>query len=328
MKTVYHDLVIQKLDRAKQALAEAKTIQQTKRILDLAGAAEIYAKRQQLGDEAIGYAHAIKIEALKRLGEILKETPKHEGGRPLKTHSREESVLLIPTLADLGIQRKTSMLAQQLAELPNEQFKQVRDGILTLRAALRLAKRAKTVEAPTLPTDIYRVLYADPPWQYRDTRAGLTGLEGGPDRRATAATHHYPTLSAKDLCALSIRTMAAPDSVLWCWATFPLLPDAFTVIDAWGFTYKTGFVWKKQRGSFGHYHKADAELLLVATRGSCTPDAESRVSQLLEAPSEGHSRKPDAARRLIDTLYGHGPRIELFARRPAPAPWKIWGNEP
>jgi hypothetical protein len=38
------DLVVLNLDRAKQALAEAKTIQQTKKIIDIASAAEIYAR--------------------------------------------------------------------------------------------------------------------------------------------------------------------------------------------------------------------------------------------------------------------------------------------
>ena len=40
------DLVIARLDSARVALAEARTIQDTKKILDIAAAAEIYAKRR------------------------------------------------------------------------------------------------------------------------------------------------------------------------------------------------------------------------------------------------------------------------------------------
>ena len=69
MKT---DLVIQRLDRARLALCEAKTIQDTKRIIDIASAAEVYIKRQKLSQESIDYAHDIKIEALAQLGKMLK----------------------------------------------------------------------------------------------------------------------------------------------------------------------------------------------------------------------------------------------------------------
>ncbi len=115
--------------------------------------------------------------------------------------------------------------------------------------------------------------------------------------------------------------------MLFCWATFPLLPDALKVIAAWGFSYKTAFVWDKGTGAFGHYHNAAAELLVVATRGSCTPDADRREDQVQAYPRGRHSAKPEAFRDLIDRLYPHGPRIELFHRGPAPIGWEVWGNE-
>jgi hypothetical protein len=139
------DLVILKLDRAKQSLAEAKTIQQTKKIVDVASAAEIYANRQQLGNDAIAYAHAIRIEALRRLGELLKETekrgPEHSKGGGSKGSKRELLLDAPPTLADLGLDRKTSMIAQQLADLPADQFKQVEAGTATIAKVLREIRR-------------------------------------------------------------------------------------------------------------------------------------------------------------------------------------------
>jgi len=41
---------------------------------------------------------------------------------------------------------------------------------------------------------------------------------------------------------------------------------------------------------------------------------------------EEHSKKPEEARRRIEALMGNVPRVELFARRPAPG-WDVWGNE-
>jgi len=146
MSASSQDLVIVKLDRAKHALAEAKTIQQTKKILDVASTAEIYAKRQQLGDEVIAYAYAIKIEALRLLGEMLGETPDAKTGPKPKQLGSHAELNSIPTLADLGIGKKTSMIAQRLANLPQAQFEQIQNGTASLAQVLRAAKRANTCE--------------------------------------------------------------------------------------------------------------------------------------------------------------------------------------
>lgn len=132
------DIVLQKLDAARKALAEAKTIQETKRILDVAAAAEILAKRQKLGEEAVQYATAIKVEALAQLGRMLKEMPKNKGTRLIggsekySGGSKVEPPEDIPTLADLGLDKKTSKLAQDIAALPEEKFEAVKSGLIAL----------------------------------------------------------------------------------------------------------------------------------------------------------------------------------------------------
>ena len=70
------------------------------------------------------------------------------------------------------------------------------------------------------------MIYADPPWRYAQK-----GLQG-------AAEKHYPTMGIDELCTLPVEDLAAPDSVLFLWATFPQLPEALRLIKAWGFTYK------------------------------------------------------------------------------------------
>jgi N6-adenosine-specific RNA methylase IME4 len=165
------------------------------------------------------------------------------------------------------------------------------------------------------------VIYADPPWQYNDKR------ETGDHRESTGAEHHYPTMPLADLKAMPVWSLAGPDCVLLCWATFPLLQDALELVAAWGFAYKTAFVWDKGAGAFGHYHNAAAELLLVCTRGSGTPQTDKREDQVQAFQRERHSAKPEAWRELIDRLYPHGPRIELFRRGAAPQGWDVWGAE-
>lgn len=151
---VQQDSVIANMVRASTALAEAKTIQQTKTIADVAAAAEIYAKRQQLGEEAIGIAHSIKLEALRKLGEMLKETPKakarfHEGNK------KEPSSNDAPTLAELGLDKKTSSIAQKLADLPDEAFEQVREGHESIAKAIAAVKETKPAKPskPVLVSD-------------------------------------------------------------------------------------------------------------------------------------------------------------------------------
>ena len=77
------------------------------------------ARRQQFGEEAIGFAHRIKTDALARLGELIAAMPKATGskGRQKRGASRgsleEPRDDAPPTLADLGISKKVSAVAQQ-----------------------------------------------------------------------------------------------------------------------------------------------------------------------------------------------------------------------
>ena len=140
-------------------------------------------------------------------------------------------------------------------------------------------------------------------------------------------------MSLPDICALPVADLADRDCALFMWATFPNLPQALDVIKAWGFTYKTvAFVWckrnRKSGGFFtglGHYTRANAEICLLATKGSLKRVSKS-VRQIIDTPIEQHSKKPDEARSRIIELFGDVPRIELFARERT-AGWDCFGNE-
>ena len=121
------------------------------------------------------------------------------------------------------------------------------------------------------------------------------------------------------------------------WATFPNITEAVKVLEAWGFIYKTAaFVWiKKNRRSGGNfwgmgaYTRANAEVCLLGiSPGFWAKDqiCSHRVHQVIEAPFEGHSKKPDETRRRIVELLGDVPRLEMFARDRVPG-WDAWGND-
>lgn len=170
----------------------------------------------------------------------------------------------------------------------------------------------------------YAVIYADPPWAYR-----IYSQKG----HGRSAESHYPTMSIDAIKALPVSTIAAKDCSLFLWITFLCMREAFSVIDAWGFTYKTvAFVWVKQNRKsnslfvgMGYWTRANAEICVLATRGH-PKRVNAGVRQIILSHIEEHSKKPDEVRDRIVQLMGDVPRIELFARQ-APKGWDVWGNE-
>ena len=158
------------------------------------------------------------------------------------------------------------------------------------------------------------MIYADPPWSYNDKQN--TETLGGAEK-------HYPTMPLNDICALPVPV--EDNAVLFLWVTSPLLEDCFKVINAWGFTYKSSFVWDKIRHNMGHYNSVRHEFLLVCTKGSCVPDVAKLYDSVQSIERTDHSRKPKEFRDIINTLYPAGNRLELFARE-APEGWDVWGN--
>jgi N6-adenosine-specific RNA methylase IME4 len=162
----------------------------------------------------------------------------------------------------------------------------------------------------------YKVIYADPPWEYGKSMDITYGT----------ADKHYPTMPLKDICALSIPQISEDNAVLFLWATSPQLPEALKVIDAWGFKYKASFIWDKIKHVMGHYNSVRHEFLLVATKGSCTPEVMKLFDSVVSEERTEHSVKPETFRDIIDTIYPSGNRIELFARTKHDN-WEVWGNQ-
>jgi N6-adenosine-specific RNA methylase IME4 len=192
--------------------------------------------------------------------------------------------------------------------------KQLRERVKERSKAIKLAA------TPALPDGVYRVIYADPPWEYGDKRTN--------DEQSGSAESQYPTMAVDELCGLEVRDIAAADSVLFLWATAPCLPEAMQVIEAWGFTYKAQFVWDKLKGFNGHYNDVRHELLLIATRGSCVPAVDSLDPSVVPEKRTKHSKKPDRFYELIERLYplGDQTHVELFSRRSRDG-WCSWGNQ-
>jgi len=174
------------------------------------------------------------------------------------------------------------------------------------------------------PDKKYNIIYADPPWHYKVWSAKGTGR---------SAEQHYSTMTLKDIQDMPIQDIADDNCILFMWVTYPLLKDSFNVIESWGFTYKTvAFTWVKKNKKtdswfwgLGHWTRANAELCLLATKGTIKRQSAS-VHQVIDTPIEKHSKKPNMVRDKIVELVGDLPRIELFARESTEG-WDVWGNE-
>jgi N6-adenosine-specific RNA methylase IME4 len=224
----------------------------------------------------------------------------------------------------MGVSRDQSSKWQKIASIPEEKFENFLSvqkelstaGVLNYKKSLDRQERVETTETPRLD-GIYRVIYADPPWQYNADFMDKYGH----------AKSHYSTMSIDELCDLPVADIRAEDCVLFMWTTSPKLEQAFQVIRAWGFKYKTSFVWDKVKHNFGYYNSVRHEFLLIAGRGRSTPDVKKLHDSVISIErSNKHSEKPEYFRELIDKLYPNGNRIELFARESVTG-WETWGAE-
>lgn len=163
----------------------------------------------------------------------------------------------------------------------------------------------------------FGVIYADPPWRYQEGSTDPTRV----------IENKYPTMTLDVICELKVPEICTPDCVLYLWATAPKLAEAMEVITAWGFEYRSGYVWDKGSIGPGYWARVQHEHLLVAVRGNPpTPPPEVREGSVIRAKRGEHSAKPDEVAAMIVRHYPAMPKVELFARAPREG-WAVWGNE-
>lgn len=161
----------------------------------------------------------------------------------------------------------------------------------------------------------YQIVYADPPWSYRDK--GIAGKRG--------ASQHY--------ACMTVPEISAANCLLAMWWVAPMPLEALRVVTAWGFKLTTmkGFTWHKRTKNglshfgMGHWTRSNSEDCLFAVKGK-PKRVSASVSQLIEAPRGRHSEKPAEVRDRLVRLMGDVRRVELFARNHAQG-WDAWGQD-
>lgn len=169
----------------------------------------------------------------------------------------------------------------------------------------------------------YKIIYADPPWSYRDK--AISGKRG--------VNFKYKTMTDSQILSMDVQSIADDDCFLFLWATTPRIQIALDTIHSWGFRYvNVAFTWiklnKKKQTPFmgmGNYTRVNVELCLLGVRGNPKRISAS-VRQLVFSAIRQHSQKPSEVRDRIIELCGDIPRIELFSRDIVDG-WDAWGDD-
>jgi N6-adenosine-specific RNA methylase IME4 len=274
--------------------------------------------------EAVAIAAALeKVERRKakaRQG-TRSDLPRHSGKLPASSKGDTRDKVA----ATLGMSGRTYERARAVVEAARREPAKYADlkeqmdrtgRVNGVHRRLVIRRKAEEIarEPPPLPGGPFRVIVADPPWPY-DTRAGDPTQRGACD---------YPPMPLEQIRALDIGALAHPDSILWLWTTNAHLPEAFEVLKAWGFTYKTMLTWVKGRMGCGDLLRGRTEHCLLAVRGKPTVTLTNETTVIL-AQARQHSRKPEEFYRLVESLCP-GSKTELFARQERPA-WQAHGDQ-
>jgi len=280
--------------------------------------------------------HVLKMNLLRRnLGpiawaEAFRRLAAVRGAR-LERGARNDrtSATVAEVAAELGVAPRTARyrlhLADALVDRP-ELAAAVDAGDLPAQRALSTARAdaiAALSRAPRLPDGRYEVLLADPPWRFDKGAVASRAIE-----------RIYPTLELAEICDYEdadgrrIVDLAADAAVLFLWVPSAMLLEAVpAVLEAWDFSYRTHWIWCKDRAGMGYWARNQHEDLIVAARGAMRPPPEGlRPSSVMHAPRTDHSHKPVEVYQRIETMWPDAAWVELFARSSRPG-WASFGDQ-
>jgi N6-adenosine-specific RNA methylase IME4 len=177
----------------------------------------------------------------------------------------------------------------------------------------------------------YNVIYADPPWSYKNKRTGGSMISGSMNK--------YPVMTLEEIKAMSIPS--DKNCVLFIWATVPLMPEAIEVMKAWGFKYKTMITWRKIMSlGMGYWFRGQCEHLILGVKGNVKAFRQQKANfyesevfefdECYQTKVGRHSEKPHYFRGLIENAvkvsFANPVKLEMFARKRSDG-WDVFGNQ-
>lgn len=200
-----------------------------------------------------------------------------------------------------------------------------------------LIKAGQTELKPYAQGEKFATVYADPPWRFDDRTfrgAPEEVLRGKLAASGKQSRFQYPTMSIEEICALPVKDLLADNAHIYLWVPNALINQGMQVIEAWGFKFKTLFVWYKiskdlgpaTNSGLGYYFRNVTELMFFGVRGRLKTAAPARKQEnIVVTRKERHSKKPDLVYDIIERC-SPGPYLEMFARQGRTG-WTQYGNE-
>ncbi len=263
--------------------------------------------RRHLTDDQRAIIAALWKEENKKQGERTDLTSPPRCGEVKQSHPTQAKTQELFKVSKQKLDRATYVQKRD-PDLANK----VHRGDIALSNAYRQVKapeERQKIEATKPPEGTYQVIVIDPPWPFNSRQSDPTHEIASP----------YEIKSIIEIKALNIP--AAEDSVLWLWVPNAFLHDAFHVLEAWGFSYKTTLTWVKDKIGLGDWQ---TEHCLVGVKGDYRL-IPGNNSTALFADSTQHSAKPDSFYELVTQLCP-GTKIDVFGRKKRDG-WVIWGPD-
>lgn len=309
-------------------LAEAKSLTEVKKVLDIAEAARVYARAAKLGLEAYNHAAEVKVRAERKAGEMLKQLERGKTGPKQLPDSLSGNSAYRETIKENEIPERTAERWQQLAEMPEAVFEGMLEDDrgerpITTSRIVQEVRRTKVLDdlSDTAAVEakaaqgVYDVVVIDPPWPMKKIERDL---------RPNQVETDYPVMSEAELAALTIPV--ASNCHVWLWTTHRFLPMAFRLLESWSLKYVCTFIWHKPGGfqpkGLPQYN---CEFALYARFGSPSFASTKAFNVCFDAPRGKHSEKPEVFYETVRRVT-LGRRIDMFNRR-AIEGFDAWGNE-
>jgi N6-adenosine-specific RNA methylase IME4 len=169
----------------------------------------------------------------------------------------------------------------------------------------------------------FDLIMIDPPWLHK--------MRSDKGYTSKSAAGQYRTMPVDEIAALPVADLGRGDAILWTWATHAMIDQQIEVTRRWGFKFSTTGVWVKRTKTgklafgTGQRLRCASELFIISTLGR--PETIKSVRTVLDGPVREHSRKPDEAYRVAESLYPAAiNRADIFSREARPG-WTQWGDE-
>jgi len=320
-----HQQALARLDRFRQALADAPTIDEKVDLLSQAEAIQRYISHRlrmtEEGYQALVAAWRCVVDAQWEIGHSIRPHLQHGGSR-----------YRTDTLKQWGLSKLQSSRWQQLAdEAPDNldayeswcrtlvapKDRQVNPSLAGYYQFIARRDKPESAETPPTPDGRYRCIVLDPPWPMEKIERTERAHQGD--------TLDYPIMSLEEIADLPMPDLVDPSGChVYLWVTHRFLPDGLDLFEHWGVRYQCVMTWVKPTGITPYSWMYNTEHVLFGRIGSLRLERMG-LKLAFEAPVVRHSQKPDVFYDLVREASPE-PRLELFARTTREG-FVVWGNE-